>query len=199
MKKIIPALIATFFVFSLIQSCKLDPPILPGDKGYVQQYPPGSGATGSTGTTGTTGSTGATGSTGSTGSTGATGSTGSLGTSPISGIWVVKSTTGIQIVAGQTSTATMSDDFSMVIINDIAKTGEFKDLTTASGQTTFAYTLTGSGSNETIAFAHDPFGRPDNSLIKITSVTSTSMTWIAVDPSSTSTYTFEYQVIMQKQ
>jgi len=214
MKKNLLVLIAIAFVVAGIYSaCKLDPPVLPGDKGYVQQYPPTSGAigstgstgatgsTGSTGTTGSTGSTGATGSTGSTGSTGttgATGSTGSLGTSAISGIWIVQSTTAIQTFAGQTSSTPFDDFFSSVTINDIAKTGDFKD-PIQGGDQPFSYTTSGSGSSETITFTPDPFERPDGNAIRITSVTSTSMTWEADSPDNGGGYTFEYKVVMKKQ
>jgi hypothetical protein len=171
MKKTIPILIAILFVFSLVQSCKLDPPILPGDKGYVQQYPPGSGPTGSSGTTGTTGSTGSTGST--------------INDAALTGKWTVTTSYIGQYYNGQAhfSLAAPVNPINDVTLNDATKTAAFDGFNTIyftdSVQT---YTVAKSGNNEYITFSEDPLDRSSNDKIQITGLTSTSMTWIGIDP-----------------
>src|ERR1700760_1757762 len=92
MKKTLLLLITVALTSVTIYSCKLDPPILPGDNGYVQQYPPTSGAIGSGGTTGSTGTTGTTGSTGTTGNT---------NNAALTGTWTVQSTAYITLLDGK--------------------------------------------------------------------------------------------------
>lgn len=157
-------LIAITLIAPTIYSCKLDPPILPGDKGYVQQYPPQSGAIGSTG------------------STGATDSTGSVSNSALTGKWTVQTTTEVVVVDGKISSSQIlpANVYTDVVIDDGAKTMKFDGSSTVFDTPT--YTLSGSGSNIKLQLSEDPFSRSSNGTISITQLTSTSMTWLALDP-----------------
>lgn len=193
MKKPYQLFLALVYICAGITACKLDPPILPGDARYVAiTGPTGStgttGATGSTGTTGSTGSTGTTGATGSTGTTGSTGSTGATGTtgttgtsnSLLTGTWKV-STSKIVMYNG-TAVLQNSDwptSFAGLDLDDAKKTCNFDGILVNSPTT---FTTSSVGNKLYIQFDTDPFSRSVNDKIAITSLTSTTMVWQAMDP-----------------
>jgi hypothetical protein len=167
MKKNLLLILAFALVALSFHSCKQDPPIYPWDKGYVQQYPPGGG--------------GAIGSSGSTGTTGSTGSTGTTNSTQLTGQWTVQSTALLTYLDGKvvSNTSVPVNPFDGVTIDDVAKTMVFLN---SGNVTNVTYTSSGSGSSETLQLSGDPFGRSSNGPIQVTSLTSSSMTWVAVDP-----------------
>jgi hypothetical protein len=70
-----------------------------------------------------------------------------------------------------------------VTMNDAAKNAIFSGFITLQlSSDTLTYTLAKSGSNLYVTFSEDPLQRSSNDKIQITNLTSTSMTWIGIDP-----------------
>ncbi|MFD2874429.1 hypothetical protein ACFS5N_18245 [Mucilaginibacter ximonensis] len=155
-------------------ACKLDPPIMPGDKGYVST--PENTVPGSKGTTGTTGSTGATGNT----------DTAKTPPPPFTGFWFCKSDMAeIYNQANQLQSSAAADPFYYSITFDsLANVGAFK-LTPSPrpGPSYFAYTIIrDNAGNQYILFDSDPFFRSSNTRIQIFNQTVNTMTWLIIDP-----------------
>jgi len=187
-------LLFIFFGISIaITSCKLDKPIMPGDKGYVAYVPKPTGNVGTTGTTGSTGTTGTTGTTGSTGTTGTTGTTGSTGTTgtvstgsnpELTGQWSA-SADALLFIDQNNKIQSEMDNSSGVLysinINDATLTAEFKSYPNAD-PVVCTYTISKSGDKTYILFDKDLFNRQGgNTKIEISAETNTSMTWIVID------------------
>ncbi len=161
MKKCGKLMLALAIGCILINSCKLDKPILPGEPGYEVATDPGANVQTVTGTTvnGTT-----------------------VNNSNLSATWKVATTT--KQFYDQNNVAVASslafNIFSSVVLNEQAKTAGFEDLTAAPSAET--YSLLTSGGNLYIQLSADPFSRSVNSQIQITNLTASAMTWLAIDP-----------------
>ncbi|MDB5005056.1 MAG: hypothetical protein JWQ34_3281 [Mucilaginibacter sp.] len=202
MKKLYKLFLALAYVSASLVACKLDPPILPGDPNYVatEANTTSTGTTGTTGATGATGAIGATGATGATGNTGTTGATGITGTvtgtttigsvvsnSGLTGVWTNATTKSIFI--DQTNTflgvpLSSSNILTTATFIDAAKTCTVVSSLSTNRPST--YTLSGSGTNLFIQFPSDPFARSANDKIQIIALSATDMTWLVIDPSTTS-------------
>ncbi len=71
--------------------------------------------------------------------------------------------------------------FTSVTLNDQAKTSGYGGLSAGVAPSTGTYKL---GLNENVFYVDlsaDPFSRSSNTLVRITSLTSTAMTWVAID------------------
>jgi len=168
MKKYILQLCGLAVVSIAVYSCKLDKPILPGDPGYVAQYPPTGGNDSTVTKTGTGSGTG-------------TAGTG-IDTSLLTGSWKVKITYSGAIQDGvynegvQSPVALIPD----VDMNSNIKVGVFG--ADVSQPDSLSYTSSISNKKFYITFATDPFPRSANGPIQVSALSSSSMTWIAIDP-----------------
>jgi hypothetical protein len=119
----------------------------------------------------------------------------------MNGNWIVQSTTVTQSFGGQSSTQVTANYFKSVLLNTMAKTGEFTSELITIPDYTYGYTTAASGSNFTITFAVDVFARNANSPIIVTKRTSKAMVWVAADaPVDVAGYTYQvqYQVTFSK-
>ena len=188
MKKHYKLFLALAYISISMVACKLDPPILPGDPGYVSTEANTIAVTGVTGATGTTGATGSTGSTGSTGTTGVTGTT-TTGTvvnnSMLTGTWTNTDTRKVIIDQNNVILTNLisSNAFTTAAFDDAAKTCVLGVFSTSNPPST--YILSGSGTNLYILFPVDLFNRSANDKIQITDISAHSMTWWAIDPATT--------------
>lgn len=174
MKKHYKLFLALAYACAGLAACKLDPPILPGDPGYVSTETNTKGTTGATGTTGTTGVTGTT----------------TVGTvvsnSMLTGTWNNMVTN--KILMDQNNNLVQSllstNPFTTAAFDDATKTCMLVVFSTSNPPST--YTLSGSGSNLYILFPFDIFNFSANNKIQITDLSSSSMTWLAFDPATVS-------------
>jgi hypothetical protein len=145
----------------LVNSCKLDKPIQPGDPGYVA-------ATATKVSAGTVTGTVVNGTT--------------VNNSNLTGSWKTITTTkeffDINNVVVASSLA--YDIFTNVTLSEPAKTADFENLNVAASAET--YILSISNGILYIQLSADPFTKSVNSKIQITNLTATSMTWVAIDP-----------------
>jgi hypothetical protein len=178
MRKHYKILLGLAYVSMSITACKLDPPILPGDPGYVASTP-----IGNTGTTGATGTTGTTGSTGSTGTTGATGVT----QSNLTGTWTCATTTPVVLGPDNTPISTPIQSPTNLMTGAVFNnTDKSCTVTTVLASVTDnTYVLSTVGTNLYIQFPDELFQRSANDKIQITVLTSTAMTWLVIDPAVT--------------
>lgn len=171
MKRRYLLLLAILYCCINMASCKLDPPILPGDKDYVEgadNTAPGSkgntGATGSTGTTGTTDTT--------------------KNTPPISGFWFCKSTTAevYTQVGVLLSSAAANSFYYSITFDSLKNVAAFK--LTASQQPAadyYNYDVSKIENKTYISFNADPFFRSSNKQIEIVEQSALTMTWLIID------------------
>ncbi|MCC8424086.1 hypothetical protein [Mucilaginibacter sp. UR6-11] len=199
MKKSYKLLIVLLSACACFAACKLDPPILPGDKGYVatkENTLPGT-ATGTTGATGSTGATGATGATGTTGATGPASYSGSAGTTvgtapgtiinkdTLDAKWIVKAqavlhldATTLTVISSVPATPIYFDSATM---DETAKKALLYHNSLTSG-TFYDYKLSSDNNRLYLTFLYDPFSRSGNSPVEIVKLTLTSMVWLVIDP-----------------
>jgi hypothetical protein len=145
----------------MINACKVDEPILPGQPGYESTAP----VVNTNVVTGTSGS-------------GA-----NVANSNLTGTWTAKTTTQQyynQNNAVLSSTVLPSNLFTTITLNETGKTAVFQGsaVTAASD----SYLLTTNGNNLYIQLTSDPFSRTANDKIQIVNLTATAMTWVAIDP-----------------
>ena len=145
----------------LINSCKLDKPVLPGEPGYEAATDPTANMQTVTGTT-------------------VTGTT--VNNSNLSATWKVATTTKQFYDQNNVvvSSSLAFNPFTSVILSEPAKTAGFENLTAAPSAET--YSLSNTDGNLYIQLSADPFSRSINSQIQITNLTASSMTWLAIDP-----------------
>jgi len=162
MKKYLLQIIGLAALCTTVYSCKLDKPVLPGDPGYVAVQPPGNIGTGGDGTGGST----------------------TIVQSALPGTWKVKTTSTIIYSDGAVSSNTPSliSLFTDVTMDDVAHTAVFDGAFNFSGNTT--YVETASGAKTYFQFSEDPFSRSSNGPVQLVNLTTTSMTWLALDPLS---------------
>lgn len=164
-------LLGLMFCLFKLAACKLDPPIMPGDKGYVST--PENTVPASKGTTGSAGATGKT-------------DTTKTPPPPFTGFWFCKGDIAETYnQAGQLQSSAAADPFYYAITFDsVENVGAFK-LTPNErpGPSYFGYTIIkDNANNQYILFDADPFFRSANTRIQILNQTTNSMTWLIIDP-----------------
>lgn len=154
-------------------ACKLDPPVMPGDKGYV--------ATADNTVPGSTGATGTTGATVSTGKTGDTKKT----PPPITGFWFCKSTKAeVYTQAGVLQSSAAANSFYYSITFDtVQNVAAFKLTANVHPEADYYdYAINKIENKSYISFGADPFFRSGNKPIEIVEQSPLTMTWLIIDP-----------------
>jgi hypothetical protein len=157
-----------------LTACKLDPPIMPGDKDYVAG--PDNTVPGSTGTSGNTGATGTTGTTGKTDDT----------PPAITGFWFCKSTNAeVYTQVGVLQSSAPANSFYYSITFDANKSVAAFKLTAAEHPAAeyYPYAVSKVSNKTFISFDSDPFFRSSNKQIEIVEQSALTMTWLIIDPS----------------
>ena len=156
MRKNLLQLVGVAVLCTTIYSCKLDPPILPGDPGYVVVTPPDGGDGGTGGTTTP------------------------IDETLLTGKWLPTLSTIIYTDGVPNTSPSPINLFTDVVIDAANKTAIFDGAFNFSGNTT--YTLSATNGKTYFQFSEDPFRRSDNAPVQLVSLTATKMTWIALDP-----------------
>lgn len=162
-------LFITMLYCSMMVACKLDPPILPGDKGYVPNT--NNTVSGSKDTT-------------SSADTSDQADTTKKAPPAITGFWFFKSNTAeIYSQVGVLQSSAAADPFYYSVTFDSLENAAGFKLTASAipGPESFYYTVTKDAGKTYITFDSDPFFREANIPVEIVNKTDLSMTWLVID------------------